>query len=817
MSWQFINDGSQRVTEKETLTIREELIELLSLSKDDFNLGLNPDFYWHKNLLLPNPIKEKLDNWDIDIFLFYSLAKKTPEVFIKLLNQSSDVLKTNKNDHTWSILYNSKKTGKKVQIDLHIIQDSHKNRENYFEYYRVPYLYFILWMIFNKVNIRLWINWISYWVEEQMWVDWTNSKVSKHFLLDKTFPNFLQWILNFNLDTIKNISSYNEISNFLVSQGLSDYSFFKDHSQIRWDYKKKLNWNDKLQFIIDSLPSPTKTIDEFKVDFTKKLLNKYPFITQRKEAIISWYLKSQETAKERRELLQKLYSVTNLGELSVEQKKQIPLFTKVINELNILHEMSKIIKTKYPDENIYLVWGAVRDILLWLWNNDWDLSWSLLPEEFISFFWGTSTEKYGTVFTTYKWLEIEYTPFRSEEGYSGRQIDKIVFSKKLEVDAVRRDFTINSLYLDLNNLKIIDLYNWQEDLQKWIIKAVWSPYERFKEDHLRILRALRLASKLSYTIDWETYSAMIKMSNWLDSLSEERIVDEYFKWLNLKNQKWREYLLILDKFNKDSKRLSDVLETYKTLWHSEIYTFIIYLLGKDITKLLRLSWSNRGQTFDIIVKIHTKKYPEHIEKLLNNLDSLELSDVIKILFYSKLEWMNAGYLKSFFNWLVNKYILVNKYSRKTLHKLLRDLHYILENKYKFTYWDIKKELGILDPVDYCEKQGIWLSDLNEHLLDKYFQFIWLKIKKEVLELPEFSISDTELNLDSEKYYSIFSNTDVDIVRYDNSYYQLLQKWNTQLISFYKKVNNKLICEYKNLKQGKEVEDLIEKYFKKRKN
>lgn len=728
MSWQFINDWSQRITEKETLIIREELISLLQLKPADFNLWLHKDYYGHKNLLLPNPIKEKEDNGDIDIFLFYSEKNwRKLGYFLKLLQDSENVLKINKNDYIYSLLYKSNIIWKKVQIDLHIINSSNKNKENYFEYYRIPYLYFILWMIFNKLNIKLWINWVFYRVEENININWIISKITEQFLLDKFFLNFLKWILDFDLDTIKWIDSYKKIADFLIWQWLSDYTFFKDLETIKENYKKKLNWNDKLQYIINLLPNPTKSIDDFKKVYMKRILEKYPFITLKRESIIKKYIKEKESSKERKRILQKLFNIEKLENLSIIQKQQIPLFTPILPQLSLLREMSDKVKEKFPSDNIYLVWGSVRDILLWLWNNDWDLSWSILPEDFINLFWGISTKKYWTVFVKYKWLEIEYTPFRSEEGYSGRQVDKITFSKELSVDALRRDFTINSLYLDLQNLNIIDLYGWLTDLKNKIIRAVGSPKARFEEDYLRILRALRLSSKLWYEIESKTYNAMIEVSSWLNLLSDERIIDEYFKGLNLKNWGWKRYLLILDKFNKDSKRLLDILETYKTLGSQEIYSFLIYLLGGDITKLQKLSGENKGHTFNIVLKAYQKKFPKDIQKILSEkINQIKMSDLIKILYYSKLEWFKNSQIKLFLNALINKEIIKKNTTKNTIKIVFNLYRELLEKNYKFLYKDIKVELWIDDILKYSQEKNILLSNLNEYLISEYLRKVNLE-------------------------------------------------------------------------------------------
>jgi len=93
---------------------------------------------------LPNFVKEKNDNGDIDIFLYYDLKITNPEIIVNKLKENQNILKINKNDKTWSFLFYSEQIKKKIQIDLHIVKNTPENLSNYFNYYRVPYLYFIL-------------------------------------------------------------------------------------------------------------------------------------------------------------------------------------------------------------------------------------------------------------------------------------------------------------------------------------------------------------------------------------------------------------------------------------------------------------------------------------------------------------------------------------------------------------------------------------------------------------------------------------------------------------------------------------------------
>jgi poly(A) polymerase/tRNA nucleotidyltransferase (CCA-adding enzyme) len=125
---------------------------------------------------------------------------------------------------------------------------------------------------------------------------------------------------------------------------------------------------------------------------------------------------------------------------------------------------------------------------------------------------------------------VEVTPYRTESVYSdSRHPDEVIFSKKLEDDLKRRDFTVNALAYDPANKTLIDLYEGQNDIKDKIIRAIGKPEDRFNEDALRLLRAARFATELSFSLENETKKAVIELSNKLGSVSCERIRDEFVK------------------------------------------------------------------------------------------------------------------------------------------------------------------------------------------------------------------------------------------------------------------------------------------------
>jgi len=167
---------------------------------------------------------------------------------------------------------------------------------------------------------------------------------------------------------------------------------------------------------------------------------------------------------------------------------------------------------------IYVVGGAVRDLLMGREVKDWDFATDLTPEEMFEIFPKNAfyNNVYGTFSIVGKNKEIfEVTTFRTEKEYSdNRHPDKVSWGKSLEEDLERRDFTINAMAIQLPvnsyELRVIDLYGGQEDLKKKLIKAVGDPDERFGEDALRMMRAIRIASQIGFAIEEKTFGSIVK-------------------------------------------------------------------------------------------------------------------------------------------------------------------------------------------------------------------------------------------------------------------------------------------------------------------
>lgn len=184
---------------------------------------------------------------------------------------------------------------------------------------------------------------------------------------------------------------------------------------------------------------------------------------------------------------------------------------------------------------IYVVGGAVRDLLLGKTIENWDFTTSAKPEAILKLFPdGFYNNQFGTVGIAQELKKKKYvfevTTFRKEDMYEDkRHPKKIEWAKSLEEDLARRDFTINALAYD--GKKIIDLYDGQKHLKEKLIVAVGDPNKRFSEDALRLLRAIRFASELGFLIEDKTRASIQKNVQLIGYISWERIRDELLKIL----------------------------------------------------------------------------------------------------------------------------------------------------------------------------------------------------------------------------------------------------------------------------------------------
>jgi putative nucleotidyltransferase with HDIG domain len=208
--------------------------------------------------------------------------------------------------------------------------------------------------------------------------------------------------------------------------------------------------------------------------------------------------------------------------------------TKTIHP--VLKEFASIFNAK--GKQIYLVGGAVRDMLRGEKIHDWDIATDALPEETSAVIKSAGGKvfptgiKHGTVTAFYKKHSAEITTFRTESGYTdGRRPDQVHYATDVEEDLSRRDFTMNAVALRLPDGKIIDPFGGKADIKVGVIRCVGNAAERFSEDGLRPLRAVRFASQLGFEIEKNTLAAISGALDVSAKVSKERVRDEIDKIL----------------------------------------------------------------------------------------------------------------------------------------------------------------------------------------------------------------------------------------------------------------------------------------------
>ncbi|HEY2012400.1 MAG TPA: CCA tRNA nucleotidyltransferase [Bryobacteraceae bacterium] len=177
----------------------------------------------------------------------------------------------------------------------------------------------------------------------------------------------------------------------------------------------------------------------------------------------------------------------------------------------------------------FLVGGCVRDLLLGRHPIDFDVATSARPDELLRLFPGADQvgAHFGVVLVRQEEAQVEVATFRSDLEYQdGRHPEGVHFETDPRQDVLRRDFTINALLLDPSSGEVLDYAGGRADLEARLVRAIGDPERRFREDHLRLLRAVRFAARLQFEIEADTFAAMQRLAPAIHSVSAERVRDE---------------------------------------------------------------------------------------------------------------------------------------------------------------------------------------------------------------------------------------------------------------------------------------------------
>lgn len=299
----------------------------------------------------------------------------------------------------------------------------------------------------------------------------------------------------------------------------------------------------------------------------------------------------------------------------------------------------------------YVVGGAVRDFLLGQTPHDYDVTTSATPKQTAQCFKERDIDysgvKHGTVRIIFKGQPVEITSFRSESGYSDfRHPDKVHFITDVQEDSKRRDFTINAFYYA--DGKIYDYQNGFSDLETGLIRAIGDPKERFHEDALRMMRALRFSARLHFHIEEKTKEAILELRNEIQGIAKERILME----------------------------LMDIADTDQFFYLLDEF----FLFFEEIIPSLK----------NIERKKDEKSYSFDFRSSKNNLASLASLFSLKEMTDSCHDWCESIRLDSSSNEILSKLILFkdisfDSYWEKDFIRGLLLLNYPLDNEIFFSY------------------------------------------------------------------------------------------------------------------------------------
>ncbi len=245
----------------------------------------------------------------------------------------------------------------------------------------------------------------------------------------------------------------------------------------------------------------------------------------------------------------------------------------------------------------YIVGGCVRDYIMGIPPHDYDITTSALPQEVKAIFPHTVDTgiAHGTVTVVIDKTGYEITTYRIDGEYAdNRHPKEVTFTSKLEGDLSRRDFTVNAIAYN-DDEGFVDMFGGIEDIKNKVIKGVGDPDKRFKEDALRMMRALRFSAQLDFVIEENTFAAIKANAKLIKNISMERIREEFFKLLLSDNNERLELLKESGMTQLFCPELYTVLCNNSLEFYSSINT-----LPKDIAS--RLAYVFRGKDIKNILK-----------------------------------------------------------------------------------------------------------------------------------------------------------------------------------------------------------------------
>ncbi len=250
-------------------------------------------------------------------------------------------------------------------------------------------------------------------------------------------------------------------------------------------------------------------------------------------------------------------------------------WNQYVNSIPSLKKAIEVMKILEPYGRIYIVGGAVRDLITGeKVPDDIDLACNIPMEKIESLFKTHDIGKnkdFGIIVIVYKGEDMEIAQFRSDGTYSdGRRPDSIKIEMSFEQDAERRDFTINSMAVDADG-NIIDYFDGKKDVKNKVIRTVGDPNKRFSEDYLRMLRAVRFSSRMGFEMAPETLEAVKINAGYIKGIAVERVVKELMKMADQSGDKFADAILKLKESGLLKYILPEVLKMDEFEHHAEYH------------------------------------------------------------------------------------------------------------------------------------------------------------------------------------------------------------------------------------------------------
>lgn len=377
----------------------------------------------------------------------------------------------------------------------------------------------------------------------------------------------------------------------------------------------------------------------------------------------------------------------------------------MIEFLKTLEKLSQLFFNNHYE--LYMVGGAVRDILMSRDPHDYDFTTNATPDQMLEIAKASNITtiptgiQYGTVTFRINDESFEVTSYRREGNYSdGRRPDQVTFSTNILDDLSRRDFTINAIALNMlsNVNEYIDPYNGREDIKNKVLRTVGDPVERFTEDGLRVLRAIRFKYKLGFKFDNATYDAIINNWNLLEHVSQERITSELLMILEYATE---------PKNNKERKLLKGLLMTV----FPESYT--VYF-QKDCLNCFHM----KGAISRLACLLRCYNHPKDVLQRLK-LSNNQIEDVLQIIEGSRLIATKTSlcamdpfircYMAGFNDPYYIPRLLVSKYGVDNAEKAFELFRY--DQHLRFDS-ELDRNQIIFDNIKKVQNDALHISDLK---------------------------------------------------------------------------------------------------------